>query len=258
MDNAEKCTAIILAAGRGTRMGAETEKQFLEISGYPLLYYALKCFDDCPLIHEIILVVPEERITYCRTEIVAKYGIKKVTVITAGGKERYESVMRGLALCGDSAYIIIHDGARPLVTEDVIRRVLQSAEQYGSGIAGVLSKDTIRLTGENGLSESTPPRDRAWMVQTPQAFRAELIRRAYDALREAEEGKTAESHSGSRDLVSEKAPRTQITDDGMVVEIMLNTPVRMVQGDYANVKVTTPEDVPLTAALLERDRGAEQ
>ena len=116
----KKCTAIVLAAGQGKRMNSSIQKQFLEIKGYPVLYYSLKCFQDSPLIGEIVLVTSENAVSYCRSEIVKKYGFSKVTGIIAGGKERYDSVYAGLLACGECEYVFIHDGARPFISEEIL------------------------------------------------------------------------------------------------------------------------------------------
>ena len=116
-----RCTAIVLAAGQGKRMHSKIQKQFLEIGGKPVLYYSLHCFQESPLIQDIILVMGEEMISYCEQEIVKKYGFSKVRKVTAGGKERYDSVYAGLLCCQDTDYVYIHDGARPFITEEMVQ-----------------------------------------------------------------------------------------------------------------------------------------
>ena len=118
----DRCTAIVLAAGQGKRMHSKIQKQFLEIGEKPVLYYSLQCFQESPLIQDIILVTGEDMISYCEWEIVEKYGFTKVSKVTAGGKERYDSVYAGLLCCQDTDYVYIHDGARPFVTEAMVQR----------------------------------------------------------------------------------------------------------------------------------------
>ena len=131
----EKCTAIVLAAGQGKRMGSKIQKQFLEIQGKPVLYYSLACFEASPLIQEIILVTGKDCIEYCRKEIVEKYNFKKVGKITAGGKERYDSVYAGLLACKDADYVLIHDGARPFIDTQILERAFQAVKE-GESIKG--------------------------------------------------------------------------------------------------------------------------
>ena len=135
-----KCTAIVLAAGSGKRMGTRIQKQYLDICGYPVLYYALKCFQDSPLIDEIILVAGERDIEYCRSDIVGKYHFTKIKKIVAGGKERYDSVYVGLKNCQDCDYVFIHDGARPFVEEEILQQALQTVQACGACVAAVPSK----------------------------------------------------------------------------------------------------------------------
>ena len=129
----ERNTAIVLAAGQGKRMHRKVQKQFLEIKGYPVLYYSLRCFQESPLIQDIILVTGEESISYCKEEIVQKYGFTKVSAVIPGGKERYDSVYAGLCECRDCEYVLIHDGARPFVTEEILKRGLQKVKETGAG-----------------------------------------------------------------------------------------------------------------------------
>lgn len=146
----ERNTAIVLAAGQGKRMHSKVQKQFLEIQGYPVLYYSLRCFQESPLIQDIILVTGEESISYCKEEIVQKYGFTKVSAVIPGGKERYDSVYAGLCECRDCEYVLIHDGARPFVTEEILKRGLQKVKETGACVIGMPSKDTVKLSDEEG------------------------------------------------------------------------------------------------------------
>ena len=165
-----KNTAIVLAAGQGKRMHTKIQKQFLEIKGYPVLYYSLRCFQDSPLIEDIILVTGEESVLYCQKEIVDKYGFTKVTKVIPGGKERYDSVYQGLLACENSDYVLIHDGARPFITEEILERGLTGAEETGACAVGMPSKDTVKIADESGYIAETPDRSKVWMIQTPRFF----------------------------------------------------------------------------------------
>lgn len=228
-----KCTAIILAAGQGKRMKTKVQKQFLMLQGKPLLYYSLACFQKSDEIQEIVVVTGKESIGYCRSEIIEKYGFTKVKSIAEGGKERYDSVYAGLEACSaDTDYVFIHDGARPFVTEDIIKRTKEVAVTYQACIAGMPSKDTVKIIDENNMVSATPERSRVWSVQTPQVFLYSLIKEAHDTARSV-------SMQG-------------ITDDAMVVEQYKNTPVHIVEGAYENIKITTPEDILVAEKILEK------
>ena len=228
-----KCTAIILAAGQGKRMKTKVQKQFLMLQGKPLLYYSLACFQKSDEIQEIVVVTGKESIDYCRSEIIEKYGFTKVKSIAEGGKERYDSVYAGLEACSaDTDYVFIHDGARPFVTEDIIKRTKEGVIVYGACIAGMPSKDTVKIIDENNIVSATPERSRVWSVQTPQVFLYSLIKEAHDTARSV-------SMQG-------------ITDDAMVVEQYKNTPVHIVEGAYENIKITTPEDILVAEKILEK------
>ena len=228
-----KCTAIILAAGQGKRMKTKVQKQFLMLQGKPLLYYSLACFQKSDEIQEIVVVTGKESIDYCRSEIIEKYGFTKVKSIAEGGKERYDSVYAGLEACSaDTDYVFIHDGARPFVTEDIIKRTKEVAVTYQACIAGMPSKDTVKIIDENNMVSATPERSRVWSVQTPQVFLYSLIKEAHDTARSV-------SMQG-------------ITDDAMVVEQYKNTPVHIVEGAYENIKITTPEDILVAEKILDK------
>ena len=228
-----KCTAIILAAGQGKRMKTKVQKQFLMLQGKPLLYYSLACFQKSDEIQEIVVVTGKESIDYCRSEIIEKYGFTKVKSIAEGGKERYDSVYAGLEACSaDTDYVFIHYGARPFVTEDIIKRTKEVAVTYQACIAGMPSKDTVKIIDENNMVSATPERSRVWSVQTPQVFLYSLIKEAHDTARSV-------SMQG-------------ITDDAMVVEQYKNTPVHIVEGAYENIKITTPEDILVAEKILEK------
>ena len=226
-----KCTAIILAAGQGKRMKSNVQKQFLQLGEYPVLYYSLKAFQDSPEITDIVLVCGKTEINYCKDAFVQKYHIDKVSEVVAGGKERYESVYQGLCACHKTDYVLIHDGARPFVTEELIQRGLDCAKKYQACAAGVPSKDTVKITDEEGFVESTPKRARVWNIQTPQIFSYPEIYSAYQKAKQ-------EGMQG-------------ITDDAMVMEQYGSLKVKLEEGAYDNIKITTPEDILLAEQILE-------
>ena len=208
----------------------EKEKQFLEIQGYPVLYYSLRCFQESPLIQDIILVTGEDALSYCKEEIVKKYGFTKVSNVIAGGKERYDSVYAGLCACKDCRYVLIHDGARPFITEEIIERGLEKVKETGACVVGMPSKDTIKLSDAEGYVKETPNRKCVWTIQTPQIFSYALIREAHDSIR--------------------KKDMSKITDDAMVIEQETGVKVALAEGSYQNIKITTPEDLYIAEAFL--------
>ena len=177
--NREKCTAVVLAAGKGSRMGTKIQKQYLEISGKPVLYYSLAAFAASPIIDEIVLVTGEGKTDYCRKNIIEAYGITKVNKIVVGGKERYESVYKALREIEPEGYVFIHDGARPFVDESIIERTYQAVKEYRACVAGMPSKDTIKVVDEENYAIRTPERKTLWQVQTPQCFEFDLVKKAY-------------------------------------------------------------------------------
>lgn len=220
-----KNVAIVLAAGQGKRMNSKVQKQFLLIKENPVLYYTLHAFETSPLITEVILVTGKDEIKYCQEEIVKKYGLKKVCKIVAGGKERYHSVYNGIQAIDDADYVFIHDGARPFVDGEIIARVCDAVAEHKACVVGMPVKDTIKIADEEGFAAKTPDRRRVWQVQTPQTFEYRLIKEAYEKLMKKElEG---------------------ITDDAMVVETMTDHKVKLVEGSYRNIKITTPEDLQI-------------
>ena len=231
-----RTTAIVLAGGRGKRMNSAVPKQFLTIKDKPVLYYSLKTFEDS-FIDSVILVAGEDDMEYCQKEIVDKYGFTKVKKIVAGGKERYHSVLNGIKATGECDYIFIHDGARPFVTKDMLARLLETVKKYHACVAGMPVKDTIKIADEEGFIETTPKRELVWMIQTPQVFDYELIKKAYLIL--------------EKDEYSLLQKGISITDDAMVVEMLLGEKVKLTEGSYQNIKITTPEDLAIAEGFLE-------
>lgn len=233
----EKTTAVVLAAGAGRRMHSDVQKQYLLLGDKPVIYYALKTLQDS-FIDEIVLVVGHGETQYCRNDIVEKYRFSKVKQIVEGGKERYHSVANGLKTIDGDGYVFIHDGARPFLSEEMLLRSYESVQKYQACVVGMPVKDTIRIVDENGFSSMTPNRETVWQMQTPQVFAATLVKEAYEKLlvREAE--------------LKERGIR--ITDDAMVVETLLNHSVKMVEGSYENIKITTPEDLEIARSFLKK------
>lgn len=224
-----KVTALIPCAGQSTRMGGAVKKPFLQVGGRPLLCYTLDIFQNHPGIEEIVLVAGAEETAYCKTEIAEKYGFTKVRAVTAGGRERQDSVAAGLALLApETEWVVVHDGVRPLLKPETLTLALDKAREKGCAVLGVPVKDTIKRVNSELLVLETPPRQELWQVQTPQIFQAEVLRKAY---REAARlGWLA-------------------TDDASLVE-KLGEKVFMVQGEYSNIKVTTPDDLPYCREML--------
>lgn len=232
-----KYTAVVLSAGKGSRMGGSVHKQYLMLAGKPVIYYALKAFQDSP-VDEIVLVTGAGEEEFCRREIVEPYGLHKVTHIVPGGKERYHSVYCGLKCCPETDYVLIHDGARPFVSRDLILRSMEMAAEKQACIPGVPVKDTIKVTDGQGVVCSTPDRSRLWSIQTPQTFAYPLICGTYERMLEQEDA--------------------GITDDAMVVERYGNVPVHILMGSYENLKITTPEDLRTAEAFLRDLERAEK
>ena len=226
----KKCTAIVLAAGQGKRMGTKVQKQYLEIQGKPVLYYSLYAFEQSSIIDDIIFVVGENQAEYCQREIVSKYGIHKVKKIVQGGAERYHSVWNGLQEADDEGYVFIHDGARPFINEEILKRAYKDVEDCKACVVGMPVKDTIKLADTEGYVRETPERSLVWMIQTPQVFESSLVKKAYGLLMEQES--------------------IQVTDDAMVVEQMLGYKVRLTLGSYENIKITTPEDLDIAEMFV--------
>lgn len=238
MQKGKRTAAIVLAAGSGKRMGSSTKKQYMLLDGKPVVYYSLKAFQES-FIDEIILVVSAGDTEYCRQEIVERYGFDKVRHITEGGKERYHSVAAGLRNAQDCDFVFIHDGARPMITQELLSRLLACVREHGACVAGMPVKDTIKIADENGFIEQTLDRRLVWMIQTPQVFEYTLIQNAYEQLLEREQEFLSKGIS--------------VTDDAMVVESLTGHKVRLVEGAYENMKITTPEDMKIAELFCKKN-----
>lgn len=215
--------AIIVAAGKGKRMKCSKNKQFININCKPMLYYSINTFSKHKLIDGIIIVCAKGEVQYCRSEIVEKYELTKVIDIVEGGMQRQDSVLNGLNALKkyNCNIVLIHDGARPFVTESIISNGIKYSKIYGACSCGVNVKDTIKVRDENGFSVHTLNREKLFSVQTPQCFKYELITSCHKKL--LQEG-------------------IQVTDDTTVVE-HYNNKVYLYDGSYDNIKITTPEDL---------------
>ena len=224
-----KYVAIVLAAGAGKRMNSSVRKQYMELSGKPVIYYSLKAFEESS-VSEIVLVVGAGEIDYCRQDIVEKYNLTKVKTIVEGGKERYHSVYEGLKTIKNADYVLIHDGARPFVDMELIRRLTEMVEQCGACVVGMPVKDTIKVVNSEGFAEATLDRSKLWQIQTPQTFSYPLIYEAYQKVIAEKDG--------------------TVTDDAMVLEHATGHAVKIIEGSYRNIKITTPEDLLVAEAFL--------
>ncbi|MBO8136911.1 MAG: 2-C-methyl-D-erythritol 4-phosphate cytidylyltransferase [Desulfotomaculum sp.] len=224
--------AVIPAAGVGSRMKSKVKKQYLQLKGLPVLVHTIKVFEKCPVVKGIVLVVNEKDVLFCTEEIVEKYKFKKVLSVVPGGECRQHSVYNGLKKlpAEEEDIVAVHDGARPLVTENVLLETISAARKYGAAVTAVPVKDTIKFAEPGGKVIETPPRDKLWAVQTPQVFKYGLLLKAY---REA----FKDNYIG--------------TDDSSLVERM-GLPVYLISGSYENIKITTPDDMLLAEAILDR------
>ncbi len=237
-----RCTAIILAAGSGKRMQSAIPKQYLLLEEKPVLWYSLHTVETSGIIDDCILVTSAEDIDYVKKEIVNKYNLQKVRAVVAGGSERYESVHNGLqaivTAIPETEYVFIHDGARPFLTERILKDTYAAVSEHNACVAGMPVKDTIKISDENGFIAQSPNRNLVWAVQTPQVFERALVTKAYEDLMEQAE-----------DL---KAKGVNITDDTSVVEMFTGVSAKLVEASYENIKITTPEDLVVAESFLHK------
>lgn len=221
-------TAIILAAGKSTRMGNGLDKAFLSLVNKPVVAWSLMAFERSSEIDRIVLVVRKEQLLACKA-VVKMFGISKLDKIVAGGNKRQDSVKAGLAACDlDTRVVVIHDGARPCVTSDIVSEVAKAAKRNAAVTVGRPVIDTLKSCAEKpGVVTSTVSREKLWAVQTPQAFQMSALRKAYAAL----------------------DAKTEVTDDCQAVELAGGT-VKIIENLKPNVKITTPEDLQLVSLLL--------
>ena len=231
-----RTVAIVPAAGSGNRMGRGLSKQYLSLGGMPLLVHTLNVFEKCPLVDALLVVVPPPDVEAVRTEMLPRWNLKKLAGVIPGGKERQDSVRAGIeTLDRDTDIVIVHDAVRPFITAKLIEDCIRAAAEEGAATVGVPVKDTVKEVGADGRVMRTCDRNLLWLTQTPQAFRRDIIENAHRAA-------VRDGYRG--------------TDDTSLVE-RLGITVRMIRGDYGNIKITTPEDLVIAEALLAASRQAE-
>lgn len=229
-------TAMVMAAGSGTRMHSDEKKQFMELCGMPVVAHSIKAFQENENIRSIVLVIPmgygDEMVKMC-----IEHGFTKVKNIAEGSTERFKSVYNGLCVVPkDTDYVLIHDGVRPMIKQELIDRCCKFVQLTRACVAAVPVTDTIKVADKDGFIARTLDRKLLWKIQTPQAFSFPLIMKAYSSLYE-----TIRSYGSDTSI---------ITDDAVIVENMTNTRVRLIKGDEQNIKITTPGDMTIARAFL--------
>jgi 2-C-methyl-D-erythritol 4-phosphate cytidylyltransferase len=222
-----KVTCVVPSAGRGKRLKAKEPKPFVMLAGRPILAHTLRALERSRFIDDIIVVVSRDKLTACR-RLVKKYKLRKVRAIVSGGKRRFDSVKNGLRKVKDADFVLIHDGARPFVGRDLIKKTLSATKRFGGAISATPSRQTLKSIGGNFFVTKTPKRKFLWEAQTPQAFRKDLIISAY-----------------------KKAKDRSVTDDSSLVEKMGHR-VKIVEGSHGNIKITTREDLELARILFRK------
>ncbi len=223
---------VVVAAGKGTRMNMAMNKQYIKVRGIPILARTLGKFDALGYINEIILVVHNDDILFCKENVIDAYDFKKIKCVVTGGLTRQDSVFNGLKEVYDKAdVVIIHDGARPFVEEDSIAACIEAAAEFGASTVAVPVKDTIKISNSEGLADSTPDRSTLWAVQTPQAFKYGIIMDSHERARN-------DSFTG--------------TDDTVLAE-RAGIKTKLVMGSYNNIKITTKEDLIFAEAIVEAE-----
>lgn len=227
------CAAVIVAAGKGKRMGTEISKQFLPLRGKEILAHTVEKFEHAENIRDIVLVTGQDSLQDVQ-DMAQEYGWQKIISVVAGGKERQDSVWNGLlAISEDTEIVLIHDGVRPFVTEDILNLSIETAVEMGGCVAGVPAKDTIKVCNSENISVDTPDRSTLWQIQTPQTFQKERIVKAYKQAKDA-------GFIG--------------TDDASLAEYG-GYPVKVIMGSYRNIKITTQEDLLIGEAFLKEGQA---
>ena len=223
-------SAIIVAAGKGVRMKGRMRKQYLDLSGRPVLVHSIMTFDACSLIEEIVIVVPEEEIDYCQNNIVSLLDLNTSATLISGGGQRQDSVYNGLqAIDKKTDVVVIHDGVRPFINTEDLTACIIGARDFGACILGIPASDTLKRVNKSGIIEGTLFRENIWLVQTPQAFRYDLIVKAHETAR------------GDGYIV---------TDDASLVE-RIGKDVKIISGSKFNIKITTQEDLDVARAMFD-------
>lgn len=227
------CAAVIVAAGKGKRMGTEISKQFLPLRGKEILAHTVEKFEHAENIRDIVLVTGQDSLQDVQ-DMAQEYGWQKIISVVAGGKERQDSVWNGLlAVSEDTEIVLIHDGVRPFVTEDILNLSIETAVEMGGCVAGVPTKDTIKVCNSENIAVDTPDRSALWQIQTPQTFQKERIVKAYKQAKDA-------GFIG--------------TDDASLAEYS-GYPVKVIMGSYRNIKITTQEDLLIGEAFLKEGQA---
>ncbi len=228
---ADNLRVVIAAAGQGSRMGTKTNKQFILLNHQPVITYSLDFFEKQDAVDEIVVVTSAKELDFCRNEIIAGNRYQKVSAVLAGGQQRQDSVWVALQYLGkDTDYVAVHDGARPLLSADVLNRLLEAAEDWGAAIPGVPSRDTVKMINKDSFVRQTLDRNVIYSIQTPQVFK---FKELYTAYKYAEE------------------EGFHATDDAALFEKYIGQ-VKVVEGDYDNIKITTPLDLIIAQTLLTR------
>jgi 2-C-methyl-D-erythritol 4-phosphate cytidylyltransferase len=226
-----KIVALIAAAGKGKRMNARVSKPFIHISGKPILAYTIEKFEKCKVIDKIYLIVSPEEKEMCHKNIILRYNFSKVKELVDGGETRQDSVYNGIkALDKDTDIVVIHDGARPLVEETIIRDSIEKAQKYGAAIAAIPIKDTVKKSENDFFINKTLNREKIWRAQTPQTFKYDIILTAY--------------HQAFKD-------KYLVTDDAAIVE-RYGHKVKLIIGSKENIKITTPFDIIMAEIFLKK------
>lgn len=219
-----KVSAIIVAAGSGKRMKSSIPKQFLLLEGKPVLWWTLSVFEECEIIEEIVLVANRRGISFLED-------FRKIKKVVVGGERRQDSSLNGLCAVGNETEIVIfHDGVRPFVRKQTILNCVREAKKTGAAICALRPKETVKVGVKGNLVGKTLDRQNLWLVQTPQAFKIDLIKKGF---------------------ANAKEKGLLVTDEAMLIE-ELGHPVKIVEGDWENIKITTPDDLILAKAILKR------
>ncbi len=227
MKENEKVGAVIVAAGRSQRMG-EVDKMFSLLGEKSVLARVVDTFQKCDSVDQIVVVLNEQNLKRGK-QLVAEQGWTKITDVCPGGERRQDSVVTGLNRLSNCSWVVIHDGARPLVTQNLVKSGLEAATETGAAIAAVPVTDTIKVAGDDQIVQGTPPRQNLWSAQTPQVFRFDIITEAYRQL------------------------KYEVTDDARAVE-HLGYKVKLYMGSYDNIKITTPDDLALAEILWRKKK----
>jgi 2-C-methyl-D-erythritol 4-phosphate cytidylyltransferase len=223
-------SAIIVAAGKGVRMKGTMRKQYLDLSGRPVLAHSIMAFDSCSLVKEIFLVVPKEDVEYCQNKILSLLDLKKCINLVHGGAKRQDSVYNGLqAINKNTETVVIHDGVRPFIHPEDLKECILGSKKYGACILATSAIDTLKRVSESDIIVATLPRENIWLAQTPQAFQYDLIIKAHETARRY-------GYVG--------------TDDASLVE-KLGEDVKVINGSRFNIKITKKEDLDIAKAMFD-------